>query len=440
MTKKLIQIYYLMKKLLFFLFFSTPFLVFAQQTSTTFLISSDTGTALNYVHITAVDVNKGKLLADIFDPTKKFVYRSNGFRSYLSNQQNIFLNSSNGNANPETLRTPMGGAVACMAYDKKSNRLFYVPQHLSELRFLDLNETEPSFTYLDNQSLNLLHNPDDVANQITRMTIGSDGFGYALTSDGEHLIKFTTEGTPIIQDLGVLIDKPTNGVFVRSSCTSWGGDMVADANGNLYLISQFNYVFKISLPSKICEYVGLISTVPQSFNTNGASVDENGDLILSCGSSINRGLPAFYKITSWANLIAAPVEEKTKGWGNISDMASSNFLFQKSTVAAPATTTATINQTAEAPKVPLPSYTIYPNPVSHGKFTIKSTNITEKGEYKMMLLDLTGRAVMEGKMNLGLKSNTNSFTFPSQEAKGTYMVLIVDYFNRTVYSQLLLVQ
>ena len=161
MTKKLIQIYYLMKKLLFFLFFSTPVLVFAQQTSTTFLISSDTGTALNYVHITAVDVNKGKLLADIFDPTKKFVYRSNGFRSYLSNQQNIFLNSSNGNANPETLRTPMGGAVACMAYDKKSNRLFYVPQHLSELRFLDLNETEPSFTYLDNQSLNLLHNPDD---------------------------------------------------------------------------------------------------------------------------------------------------------------------------------------------------------------------------------------------------------------------------------------
>jgi hypothetical protein len=58
----------------------------------------------------------------------------------------------------------------------------------------------------------------------------------------------------------------------------------------------------------------------------------------------------------------------------------------------------------------------------------------------MMLLDLTGRAVMEGKMNLGLKSNTNSFTFPSQEAKGNYMVLIVDYFNRTVYSQLLLVQ
>jgi hypothetical protein len=429
----------MMKNLLFIVACSLSLVSIAQQGSQkTFLISSPKG-SLNYVNITAVDIHAGKLITDIYNPSKNYVYRSSGFRSYLSLQKNIFLDNT-GATYIDTLRTPMGGAVACTAYDQKTNRLFFVPQHLSELRYIDLNQPDPSFTYLDNQSLNLLHNPDDVANQITRMTIASDGFGYALTNDGEHLIKFTTEGTPVIQDLGVLIDKPTNQVFVRSSCSSWGGDMVADANGNLYLISQFNHLFKISLPSKVCEYMGYISFLPPSFNTNGATVDENGDLILSCGSSLDKGIPPFYKVTNWSYLQAAPLEENNMGWGNISDMASSNFLFQKSTAAAPATTTATIIKTAEAPKVPLPTYTIYPNPVSHGKFTIKTTNIAEKGEYKMMVLDLTGRSVMEGKMNLGLKSNTNSFIFPSQEAKGTYMVLIVDYFNRTVYSQLLLVQ
>jgi len=84
----------------------------------------------------------------------------------------------------------------------------------------------------------LMHHKDDVANQITRMTIGKDGFGYALSNDGEHLIKFTTQGTPVIQDLGVLIDNPSNQVLVRSSCTSWGGDIVAAADGSLYLVTM----------------------------------------------------------------------------------------------------------------------------------------------------------------------------------------------------------
>ena len=431
----------MMKKIFFILLSFQSFYSFAQETpQKTFIIYSDTTSPINYVHIKSIDVNNGKLLGDIFDPTKQYAYRSNGFQSYLSQQQNIFLDKVTGKANTDVLKTPMGGAVASMAYDKKTNRLFYAPQNLSELRFLDLNQADPSFTYLDNQSLNLLHAPNDVANQISRMAIAADGFGYALTNDGEHLIKFTTQGTPIIQDLGVLIDKPTNQVFVRSSCTSWGGDIVADANGNLYLISQFNHVFKISLPSKISEYVGVISGLPSNFNTNGAAVDEKGDMVLSCGSSLSKGIPPFYKITNWQTLTATPLEEKIKGLGNVSDMASGNFLFQKASNTIVTENTPAFNNTKEVAKTTQPTFTVFPNPVSHGRFTIKTNNITDKGEYKMMVTDLTGRGIMEAKMNLGLKSNTNSFIFPSQEAKGTYMLLIADFFNRTVYSQLLLVE
>ena len=58
----------------------------------------------------------------------------------------------------------------------------------------------------------------------------------------------------------------------------------------------------------------------------------------------------------------------------------------------------------------------------------------------MVVLDQTGRGIMEGKMNLSAKSNTHNFTFPSQEAKGLYTVLIVDIFNRVVFSQQLIVE
>ena len=58
----------------------------------------------------------------------------------------------------------------------------------------------------------------------------------------------------------------------------------------------------------------------------------------------------------------------------------------------------------------------------------------------MRLLDVGGQVIMEGRMNLGLKTNTNSFNFPPQNAKGVYFVQIADAFNRTVYSQQLILE
>lgn len=400
----------------------------AQQSSKkTYVISSNSSSPLLYNHFTSVEFSGGKPAEDLYDPAKKYSKRNHESSSY-----------ENADKDEDTLKTPTGGSVACMAFDAKSNRLFYVPLRLSELRYMDLKEPAPSFTYLEHQSLNLLHNKEDVANQITRMTIGLDGNGYALSNDGEHLIKFTTQGTPIIQDLGVLIDNPKNPVLVRSSCTSWGGDLVGCADGSLYLVTVRNHVFKISLPSKKCDYIGSIKNLPQEFTSNGASVDENGELLISCGVSLGKNFAPVYKVR-FPNLDAEPVAGTMGGIGNISDMASSNLLFQKPARAAE-TGMAAFSQAVEPEENNLPNIAIFPNPLSRGKFQIRTTHMKEKGEYKMILLDITGKAIMEGRMNLGPKTSVNSFNFPSQHAKGVYFVQIADIFNRTVYSQQLIVE
>ena len=400
----------------------------AQQASRkTFVISSANSTPTAYNHISSVDINAGKPLEDIYSLDKKYSSRNNSYKTYEKNYA----------GNKVATALPMAGSVACLAYDYKTNRLFYIPQQLSELRYIDLKQSEPSFTYLENQSLNLLHNKEDAANQITRMTIGADGFGYALSNDGEHLIKFSTDDTPVMQDLGVLIDNPKNTVLVRSSCSSWGGDMVGAADGSLYLVTVHNHIFKISLPSKKCDFVGTIKNLPEGFSSNGASVDENGDMLVSCGLSIGKKFSPLYKIM-WQNLEAHPVGEGIEGIGNISDMASSNLLFEQNTKQP--NTSVAFSQPVETPDNNLPTISIYPNPVTRGRFQIKTSNIIEKGEYRMILLDANGKALMESKMNLGLKTNIHSFALPGQQAKGLYFIHIADVFNRTIYARQLIVE
>ena len=409
----------------------TGLFAFSQQSSKkTFLITANSSAPIMYNRVSSVDLNAGKFLGDLYESSNKYSIRHNGYQSYQSRERKD---------NDDVNQLPLGGSVACLAYDAKSERLFYVPLQLSELRYMDMKESAPSFTCLQNQSINLLHNKEDVANQITRMAIGANGIGYALSNDGEHLVKFTTTGTPVIQDLGVLIDNPKNQIMVRSSCTSWGGDMVAGADGNLYLVTLYNHIFKISLPSKQCDYIGTIKNLPQEYTSNGASVDENGDLVVSCGTTYGKQFSPFYKV-KWPSLEATALTVNTNGQGNVSDMASSNLLFQKAQKEVSKNSVVAFTQTVEPEENNLPTISIFPNPISNGKFQIRTHNLKEKGEYKMILLDASGKSIMEGKMNLGLKTNTNSFSFPARHAKGVYFVQIADAFNRTIFSQQLIVE
>ena len=406
---------------------------FAQQASSkTFFVSSDPGDPLSYTNFVTKDIRSGGALKKLFGADNSFATRKSGFMTYQH-----FARTTNKN---QVADNPvLSGSVACLAYDARSNRLFYVPQQVSELRYMDMKESTPSFTCLESQSFHLLHGKDDVANQISRMTIGADGFGYALSNDGEHLIRFSTQGNPVIQDLGVLVDNPKNPVLVRSSCTSWGGDIVGAADGSLYLISMRNHIFHISLPNKQCDYVGMVKDLPEEFTSNGASVDENGALLISCGTSYGKNFSPLYQV-DMATLKATPVTNNLADLGNVSDMASSNLLFQRPDQKKTTGSDPAFNQTSEADMEQLAVISIFPNPVTHEKFQIKTSNLTQKGDYRMLLLDIHGNKIMEAKMAVHTKNSSQSFSFPARNAKGVYVVQIMDAFNRSVFSQQLIVE
>src|SRR5438552_10056504 len=127
--------------------------------------------------------------------------------------------------------------VAAIAYDKRNNRLYYTPMFVDQLRYIDLKTmkvyyvSDQSFTSQGN-----MHN--DEGKIITRMVIAPDGYGYAISNDGNNFIRFSTGKTTRIELLGALVDDPNNnGVSIHNRCSSYGGDMVSDDKGNLFILS-----------------------------------------------------------------------------------------------------------------------------------------------------------------------------------------------------------
>ena len=78
-------------------------------------------------------------------------------------------------------------------------------------------------------------------------------------------------------------DQANKGVSIHNSCSSYGGDMIADDNGNLYVFSARNHVFKINIESKVATHLGIISGLPTGFTVNGAAVtDEQQNSSCQC--------------------------------------------------------------------------------------------------------------------------------------------------------------
>ena len=93
----------------------------------------------------------------------------------------------------------------------------------STISYLDLNKPEANFTTI---KTNVIAKPvnetfQSEENQITRMVIAADGYGYALTNDANHLIRFSTGRKTAVEDLGTVIDAAANkGISVHNKCTA----------------------------------------------------------------------------------------------------------------------------------------------------------------------------------------------------------------------------
>ena len=81
--------------------------------------------------------------------------------------------------------------VAAIAYDRKNQRIYYTPMFINQLRYIDLKTMKVYFVSTPEIG-SLQIKAADQSNIITRMAIAGDGNVYALTNDGNHLLRINT--------------------------------------------------------------------------------------------------------------------------------------------------------------------------------------------------------------------------------------------------------
>lgn len=326
---------------------------------------------------------------------------------------------------------PFATNSAAMAYDKKHERLYYTPMNINQLRYIDLKSSTPKIYYFEDEAFGTA-GQGGVDKQITRMVIASDGDGYALTNDAKSLIRFTTGKKPAITDLGALTDDAANGKFSVHSQSCYGGDMIADASKNLYLITANRRVYQISIESKVAKYTGSIKGLPQGFSTNGAMVEE-GSKVIVCSSESTAG---YYRFD--LNTLQA---EKISGSGsvfNASDLANGNLAFDKkkkdkkeeakTETPAIAEEIVTAKQEIATEKLAGNGIAVFPNPVTDGLVKLSFTD-QPAGKYQVQLLDLSGRIVSTQQVNIAGGKQIAEFRLPALISAGTYYVNV---FNETL--------
>ncbi|HEY2721938.1 MAG TPA: T9SS type A sorting domain-containing protein [Chitinophagaceae bacterium] len=353
----------------------------------------------------------------------------NGFDTKLSaydatSKRQIELNGLNVSSTSQ----PFSTGVAAIAYDKKDNRIYFTPMFIDQLRYIDLKTMK--IYYVTDQSLGGSLNPNnDNAKVISRMVIAPDGYGYAITNDATTFVRFNTAGKKlIIEQMGTLVDDPSNtGISIHNGCSSWGGDIVADDAGNLYLFSASNNVFKINVDSKVATWLGPIKGLPSGFTTNGAVVTDAGNLLVGSQTFARNWYVVDSK--SWQ----ASEFKTPNGVYLTSDLANSNYLSTH-----PKTTEiATIPQDLSLSN----DVQIYPNPISldDNRFKIQFNKL-QAGDYTIELTDVTGKQVMMQKINVGYAGQVQTINLQKGTAQGIYMVKIRDISSKSVFTQKLVVQ
>ena len=324
---------------------------------------------------------------------------------------------------------PFNTGVAAIAYDKKNNRLYYTPMFIDQLRYIDL-KTMKVYYVTDQSFTGIASAHNDEANVVTRMVIAPDGYGYAVTNDANTFIRFSTGRKLAIEQLGSLVDDPANtGISVHNRCSSWGGDLVADDAGNLYMFSARNMVFKISVETKVATWLGPIKGLPPDFTTNGVVVTDDQKLL--AGSQVCSKSWFVIDPQSWT-----ATEYKTpKGVYLTSDLANSNVL---STRKKSPTEIATIPQRDMALSNIIQ---LYPNPVnvSENQFKIQFNKL-QAGDYTIELTDVTGKQVMMQKVSVAGEGQVQTINFKKNTAQGIYLVKVSDIYSKSVFTQKLVVQ
>lgn len=175
-------------------------------------------------------------------------------------------------------------AMATLAIDASGSELIYMPLYSSNIYALDLETKKVTLI----ESSVVKTTSCDLNSHFTRMTLGADGNIYAMTNSGSQLIKIVKTGSSYqVSDLGAIKDAAKNGNnSIEIMQSGFGGDMVADANGDLYVFSASGNVFRVATQTRTAEFMGKISSLPENFSLNGAAVNAEGKVILASAKGL----------------------------------------------------------------------------------------------------------------------------------------------------------
>lgn len=401
--------------------FFTSWAIAQKNKLTAYAITSTQQGQFVWGDVKLIDLTTGEILQNVYGNN------SLDFQAFHARDQKpISFKSANGVVTDHT-RLPFSSFSAACAFDKKHNRLYFTPMYLNELRYIDLNAASPKMYYFSGEQLSKAASLNDEANHITRMAIGADGNGYALSNDASHLVRFTTGKKQEITDLGSIQDDPSNGaISIRNRCTSWGGDMIAAADNSLYVISANHSVFRISISHRLAKYMGAIEGLPANYTTNGAAVSDDGKLIVSSANST-----AGYFSVDPKTWKATKLDSKGSVF-NTSDLANGNLIFQneKRAETMPLVTRALTRNN---------KISLYPNPVSEGVFRVSFDN-DELGRYEIQLIDIAGRILMQKPVVIANKGQVVEVPLSKPFAKGMYMVKVLNATKKSVHSDKIIIE
>ena len=252
-----------------------------------------------------------------------------------------------------------------------------------------------------------------------------------MTNDAMQLIRFTTGKKLIISDLGSLVDDPANkNISVHNSCSSFGGDMVADDDGNLYMFSARNHVFKVNVESKIATHLGVISGLSNGFSVNGAAVNDHNEIIV--GSAMEAA--SYFRVDP-NTLAASPYIISGTVWHS-SDLANSNLLALGKKPAA-------MISELMVNKITLNTgdgkVSVYPNPVINNQFVIQFNQLAA-GNYTVQVTDVTGRQAVQQAISLNSENQSQTIRLNPSASRGVYLVKVLDQNSKAVYSTKIVVQ
>jgi Secretion system C-terminal sorting domain len=405
-----------MKKVIpFFFLVMSGYAGIAQSGKAIFAVTGDQAGSIQWTKIRQVQAGSNQELMDATKPSY--------FISAKTNQKTT-PSIKGGGQDGSVAAT----GIAALAYDEASNRLYFSPLFRDGgIRYIDLDDkgSQKAVTIFDDVYNLIDRAKDGEGRNITRMVIGKNNTGYAISNDGNSFIRFSTKGNVKMENLGALVDDEKNGqVSVHAFCNSWGGDMVAADNGDLYLFTMRHLVYKINPESRIATFMGSIKGPDGQFSVNGAAVDEEGRVILC--SSVQPGTR--WIIDDMTTLIATA--EKNDSWYNASDLASSNLLFANRGQSA--------TQKVAANMVFKDGVGIYPNPVVNGRFTVVFQSLPA-GRYSLDMVNGLGVSLNAQTVEVKDKGQTAQMQ-TGNLPKGLYVFRITNATRKEAFTEKILVQ